>query len=95
MDLGLMKILLKFLNYPLNLSPLYSQPAVPIFLLSLCRSFLTLLLIPTMSFSIVLISLIYLLFIYDYVLNITVYKINKKIRQEIIFMNAMIYLKMD
>ena len=25
-----MKILLKFLNYPLNISPLYSQPAVPI-----------------------------------------------------------------
>ena len=35
MDLSLMKILLKFLNYPLNLSPLYSQPAVLIFLLAL------------------------------------------------------------
>ena len=47
MDLSLMKILLKSLNYPLNLSPLYSQPVVPIFLLSLCRSFLMLLLITT------------------------------------------------
>ena len=69
MDLSLMKILLKFLNYPLNLSPLYSQlvpiyffliGVVPIFLLSLCRSFLMLLQpYPTVSFSIVLISLIY------------------------------------
>ena len=31
MDLGLMKILLKFLNYPLNISPLYSQPTITIF----------------------------------------------------------------
>ena len=38
---------MKFLNYPLNLSSQYSQPAVPIFLLSLCCSFLTLLLITT------------------------------------------------
>ena len=38
---------MKFLNYPLNLSSQYSQSAVPIFLLSLCCSFLTLLLITT------------------------------------------------
>ena len=35
MNLSLMKILLKFLNYPLNLSTLYSQPAVSIFLQAL------------------------------------------------------------
>ena len=51
MDLGLIKILLKLLNYPLNLSPLYSQPAVPIFLLSLYCSFLTLLLITRFTTS--------------------------------------------
>ena len=49
--LGLIKILLKFLNYPLNLSPLCSQPAVPIFLLSLYCSFLTLLLITRFTTS--------------------------------------------
>ena len=48
---------MKFLNYPLNLSPLYSQPAVPIFLLSLCCSFLTLLLITTSHTNIFAISL--------------------------------------
>ena len=41
----------------MNLSPLYSQPAVPIFLLSLCCSFLTLLLITTSHTNIFAISL--------------------------------------
>ena len=38
---------IEILKYPLNLNPLYSQQTVPIFLLSLCCSFLTLLLITT------------------------------------------------
>ena len=54
MDLGLMKILLKFLNYPLYW---YSQPVIPIFLLSLYCSFLTLLLITTSRANIFAISL--------------------------------------
>ena len=41
------KNFIEILKLPLNLSPLCSQPAVPIFLLSLYCSFLTLLLITT------------------------------------------------
>ena len=49
MDLGLMKILLKLLNYPLNLNPFYSQPAIQICLLSLCYSFFLMLLLISTS----------------------------------------------
>ena len=50
MDLSLMKILLKFLNYPLNLSPLYSQLAVPIyFFFNRCRANIFALSLPLLS----------------------------------------------
>ena len=51
MDLGLIKILLKLLNYPLNLSPLYSQPAVSIkiFFFDRCHTNIFVLSLPLLS----------------------------------------------